>query len=115
MYTLPWCLITVGGGAEIDIHPATVPDYWGPRSMYTLSRCLITGGGAEIDIHPATVPDYWGPRSMYTLPRCLITGGGAEIDIHPATVPDYWGAEIHVPLTYMYIYHYVIKLYVRFL
>ena len=96
-----------GGGAEIDVHPATVPDYWGaeidwgPRSMYTLSRCLITGGGggrdrctpchgagllggrdrlgAEIDVHPVTVPDYWGggggARSMYTLPRCRITGG----------------------------------------
>ena len=44
MYALPRCLITatVGGGGEIDVHPATVPDYW----------------GAEIDVHPATVPDY---------------------------------------------------------
>ena len=206
MYTLPRCLITGGRdrctpchgawllgaeidvrpatvpdywGAEIDVHPATVPDYWGARSMYALPRCLITGGprsmyalprclnpggrdrctpchgawllggrdrctpchgawilGAEIDVHPATVPDYWGlrsmytlprclitggPRSMYALPRCLITGGGGEIDVHPATVPDYWGgrdrlgAEINVHPACTYIYHYVIKHYVRFL
>ena len=91
-----------------------VPDYWGaeidcgPRSMYTLPRCLITGGrdrctpchgawllGAEIDVRPATVPDYWGGRD-----RCTPCHGawllGAEIDVRPATVPDYWGAEIDV-------------------
>ena len=99
MYTLPRCLITGGGGggrdrlgAEIDVQPVTVPDYWGAeidwglRSLYTLSRCLITGGGggrdrlgAEINVHPATVlitggaEIDWGPRSMYTLSRCLIT------------------------------------------
>ena len=87
-------------GAEIDVRPATVPESWGggeidwgPRSMYTLPRCLITGGprstggrdqctpchvldywGTEIDVRPATVPDYWR----------------AEIDVRPATVPDYW-------------------------
>ena len=80
MYTLPRCLIT--GGAEIDVHPATVPDYW----------------GAEIDVHPATVPDYWGavidwgPRSMYALPWCLITGGPRSMYTLPRSTAEIdWG------------------------
>ena len=79
MYTLPRCLITGGRdrlGAEIHVHPATVPDYWVPRSMYALPWCLITGGPRSMYTLPRSTAEIdWGPRSMYTLSWCLITGG----------------------------------------
>ena len=106
-WPLAHCHVPDYWGAEID---------WGPRSMYTLPRCLITGRrdrlGAEIDVRPATVPDYWwaeidwGPRSMYTLSRCLITGGPRSTGGQDPCTPchgawllggrDRLGAEINV-------------------